>query len=63
MLTYPRELGRYASLLSRQVADLKAFQKEETLLLHPDIDYDAIEGMSREVKERLKVVRPASVVS
>jgi tRNA U34 5-carboxymethylaminomethyl modifying enzyme MnmG/GidA len=48
--------------LQRQASDLQVFQDDEDLLLHPDLDYSNVEGLSSEVKERLGKVRPVSIV-
>ena len=42
---------------------MRDFVSDETLELDPNIDYTAIEGLSGEVKERLALVRPESIVS
>ena len=39
------------------------FWEDEELSLDPHMNYDAVEGISNEVKERLSKVRPNSVVS
>jgi tRNA uridine 5-carboxymethylaminomethyl modification enzyme len=39
------------------------FMEDETLVLDPDIDYHAVQGLSAEVKERLSRVRPTNIVS
>ena len=56
-------IGRYNSHLRRQEADLRKFMDDENLALDPQIDYNTINGLSSEVKERLFTVRPASIVS
>jgi tRNA uridine 5-carboxymethylaminomethyl modification enzyme len=55
--------GRYDAFLVRQEADLKAFTADEEMLLDEGIDYQHIQGLSNEVRERLTKVRPASIVS
>lgn len=55
--------GRYDNLLRRQQADLAAFASDEAIEISPEIDYDYIQGLSSEIKERLKRVRPANIVS
>ena len=39
------------------------FMEDEELSLDPYMNYDAVEGISNEIKERLGKVRPISVVS
>lgn len=36
---------------------------DETLMLDPHMDYNAVSGLSSEVRERLFAVRPTSIVS
>lgn len=55
-------IGRYESHLRRQEADLRKFMDDENLTLDPQIDYNIINGLSSEVKERLFTVRPTSIV-
>jgi len=54
--------GRYSPFLRRQEADLKAFHEDEDLTLDPHMDYSGVAGVSSEVKERLAVVRPTTIV-
>lgn len=51
----------YASYLERQDADIRAYRRDEGLHLPPDLDYEALSGLSNEVKEKLKTVRPATL--
>jgi tRNA uridine 5-carboxymethylaminomethyl modification enzyme len=51
----------YAGYLPRQEADIRAFRREEELLLDPALDYDAIGGLSTEMREKLLAHRPASL--
>jgi tRNA U34 5-carboxymethylaminomethyl modifying enzyme MnmG/GidA len=36
--------------------------EDESLVLDPDIDYQAMSGLSLEVRERLVAARPTSIV-
>ncbi len=36
-------------------------RRDEALALPPDLDYDAIGGLSTEVRQKLSAVRPASL--
>jgi tRNA uridine 5-carboxymethylaminomethyl modification enzyme len=51
----------YAGYLQRQEADIRAFRRDESIALGPDIDYAAIGGLSGELVGKLTAVRPASV--
>jgi tRNA uridine 5-carboxymethylaminomethyl modification enzyme len=53
---------RYDAFLARQEADLQAFAADEEMLLDEGVDYQRVEGLSSEVRERLGKVRPASIV-
>jgi len=53
--------GQYVSHLRRQADDLRTFMADESLALPPNLDYDVIPNMSEEVRQRLRVARPASV--
>ena len=55
--------GMYDAQLRRQVAELRVFMEDESLILDPALNYETIWGLSSEVKERLARVRPTSVVS
>ena len=52
--------ARYATYLERQNADIEAFRRDEALEIPPDLDLDAVGGLSNEVREKLKAARPAS---
>ncbi|EIN06856.1 mitochondrial translation optimization protein [Punctularia strigosozonata HHB-11173 SS5] len=51
----------YYPHLQRQEADLRVFMEDESLILDPNMDYHAIQGLSSEVKERLSRVKPTSI--
>ncbi|KAI0654280.1 glucose-inhibited division protein A subfamily [Cubamyces menziesii] len=51
----------YRSHLRRQEADLRLFMEDETLALDPQLDYNTVQGLSSEVRERLSKVRPTSI--
>ena len=51
----------YAGYLHRQAADVRAFQRDEDLLLPGDIDYAVIGSLSNEVREKLSAVRPRTL--
>lgn len=54
--------GRYLPFLRRQEADLEAFQEDEDLVLDPHMDYGGVSGISSEVKEKLTMIRPTTIV-
>ena len=53
--------ARYAGYLERQDADVRAFRRDEALALPPGLDYDAVGGLSNEVREVLKRARPETL--
>ncbi len=53
--------GKYAGYLDRQEADIRAFRRDEDLILPEDLDPDAIAALSNEVRQKLRQVRPATL--
>ncbi len=53
--------AKYAVYLDRQQADIDGVRKEEAVELPGDLDVDAISGLSNEIKEKLRRVRPATL--
>jgi tRNA uridine 5-carboxymethylaminomethyl modification enzyme len=53
--------ARYAGYLERQQRDIAAYRRDEALLLPQELDYDAVGGLSREVREKLARARPATL--
>jgi tRNA uridine 5-carboxymethylaminomethyl modification enzyme len=51
----------YAGYLGRQAADADAFRRDENLGLPADLDYGAVGGLSNEVREKLRAVRPLTL--
>jgi tRNA uridine 5-carboxymethylaminomethyl modification enzyme len=51
----------YTGYLERQEADIHAFRKDEALPLPAEIDYEAVPGLSNEVRLKLKEARPATL--
>jgi tRNA uridine 5-carboxymethylaminomethyl modification enzyme len=51
----------YTGYLERQQADIRAFQRDESLVLSAELDYTTIGGLSNEVREKLANARPASL--
>ena len=52
---------KYSGYVERQAQGLKRFQKMENVTLPDDLDYGKINGLSREIKEKLTHVRPRSL--
>jgi tRNA uridine 5-carboxymethylaminomethyl modification enzyme len=55
--------ARYAGYLGRQEADIRAYRREEGLLLGSAVDYDAICSLSNEVRAKLKAAVPATLAA
>jgi len=51
----------YAGYLDRQEADIRTFQKDESLAIPADLDYRAIGGLSNELTDKLVAARPATL--
>ena len=51
----------YAVYLERQTADIEALKRDEALRIPDSFNYDAIVGLSNEVKQKLTDVRPATL--
>ncbi len=53
--------ARYAGYLDRQEADIRAFQRDENLLLPDGLDYDRMPNLSAEIRSKLTAARPATL--
>ena len=53
--------ARYAGYLDRQEADIRAFRRDEALVLPADLDYDRVGSLSTEVRQKLTAARPATL--
>jgi tRNA uridine 5-carboxymethylaminomethyl modification enzyme len=61
-IRYQAELDvKYEGYINRQDRQISRFEKLEGLLVPPDLDYDALDGLSAEAREKLKTVKPRSV--
>ncbi|MBI2359968.1 MAG: tRNA uridine-5-carboxymethylaminomethyl(34) synthesis enzyme MnmG [Deltaproteobacteria bacterium] len=52
---------KYSGYVERQLEGVARFRKIENLRLPDDLDYSAISGLSREVREKLTRIRPRSL--
>lgn len=66
--SYPLEIkeqlsidARYRGYLTRQDADIHAFQRDEQLALPVDLDYRAIGSLSTEIVQKFERVKPATI--
>ncbi|GJN91511.1 hypothetical protein Rhopal_004534-T1 [Rhodotorula paludigena] len=53
--------GKYKQHILRQTHDIALFLRDENLAIDPSVDYDAMPGMSHEVRQRLKTARPTTL--
>ncbi|MDD3182924.1 MAG: tRNA uridine-5-carboxymethylaminomethyl(34) synthesis enzyme MnmG [Alphaproteobacteria bacterium] len=51
----------YVGYIQRQNSDIKAYRKDEELILPRDLDYDAMGSLSNEIRQKLKQVRPETL--
>ena len=55
--------AKYAGYLQRQDSDIRAFKKDETLLIPADIDWMAIGSLSNEIRQKLAKTQPVTLGS
>ena len=53
--------AKYAVYLDRQAADVAAYRRDETLELPVALDYEALPGLSMEVRQKLATIRPRTL--
>jgi tRNA uridine 5-carboxymethylaminomethyl modification enzyme len=53
--------AKYAVYLNRQRNDIESVKRDEAVPLGEDLDYASIEGLSNELRQRLMLVRPATL--
>lgn len=53
----------YAGYLDRQIADIRLFKREESLMIPHNLNYSEIRGFSNEVKEKLSKAQPQTIGS
>ncbi len=53
--------GKYAGYIERQNSDIRAFQKDEGLLLPADLNVDAIGSLSTEIRQKLRQIKPKTL--
>ena len=52
---------KYAGYLARQEKQVEEFKKEESRLLPQDLDYNSIQGLRLEARQKLSEMRPMSI--
>lgn len=58
----PSRTRRYKQHIIRQMHEISLFLRDENLAIDESVDYDTMPGMSSEVRYRLKMARPATLV-
>jgi tRNA uridine 5-carboxymethylaminomethyl modification enzyme len=53
--------ARYAVYLDRQASDIEAFRRDEQLSLPVELDYEAISGLSSELRNKLSFLKPRTI--
>ncbi|WP_417459418.1 tRNA uridine-5-carboxymethylaminomethyl(34) synthesis enzyme MnmG [Kordiimonas sp.] len=51
----------YAGYLERQAQDVAAFRKDEALEIPDDLDFDTVNGLSNEMRQKFTEARPATL--
>ena len=51
---------KYEGYIKRQLRQVEEFTRMEERALPADLDYDAVQGLRLEAREKLKKIRPAS---
>ena len=54
---------KYAGYISRQQDDIEKLRRHEDTELPPEMDYDSIEGMSKEIRQKLSENRPETLAA
>ena len=52
---------KYAGYIERQRGEIERLKRQEAMPLPPDLDYEAVAGLSTEVRQKLAEARPDSV--
>ncbi|MBI5568900.1 MAG: tRNA uridine-5-carboxymethylaminomethyl(34) synthesis enzyme MnmG [Desulfomonile tiedjei] len=52
---------KYDGYIERQKRESERFRKTEEVLIPKDLDYDSVQGLSRELRERLRSISPRSL--
>ena len=53
--------AHYSGYLDKQEADIRAFRRDEKLIIPDNIDYNKLSGLSNEVKAKFKLIRPKTL--
>jgi tRNA uridine 5-carboxymethylaminomethyl modification enzyme len=53
--------AHYRGYLKKQKADILAFKRDENLIIPKNVDYDSLSGLSNEVKDKFKQIKPKTM--
>ena len=53
--------AHYKGYLKKQKSDILAFKRDENLIIPDNVDYDNLEGLSKEVKSKFNKIRPSTL--
>ena len=53
--------AHYKGYLKKQKADILAFKRDESLIIPNKINYDKLSGLSNEVKDKLRAIKPKTM--
>jgi tRNA uridine 5-carboxymethylaminomethyl modification enzyme len=53
--------AKYAVYLDRQAADIASYRRDEGFILPHDLDYAALNGLSTEVRQKLRAQKPQTI--
>ena len=53
--------AHYQGYLKKQRADILAFKRDENLIIPNKINYDKLNGLSNEVRDKFKKIRPKTM--
>jgi len=52
---------KYEGYIKRQEKEVKKFRQLDKIKIRPDFNYDSVKGLSREVREKLKNIKPINL--
>lgn len=53
--------AKYSGYIDRQQEEVARLRQSEEMLMPPDFDYDRVQGLSNEVRAKLKAIKPATL--
>ena len=53
--------AHYKGYLKKQKSDILAFKRDENLIIPDNVDYESLDGLSKEVKSKFINIRPATL--